>query len=514
MPGLSRRDFLKLGSALSGAFAISGLMPRTRFLETTPATSLPNILILVLDALSAENMSLHGYPRATTPNLERFAQRATVYNRHYAAGNFTTPGTASLLTGVYPWTHHAINGSGLIARNLEDQNLFRAVGKQYFRLAFSQNVWPNYFFGQFQHDIERVLSPASFSLLDQVVAGKFGADLVDSHRAFDDFLLQDWNPPGSLMLGLAENIQLYEAISRAPAPDYPKGLPRTENYPVFYRLKDVFDGLIKTVQGLSRPSLAFLHIWAPHHPYVPTKDFDGFFLDGWAPTPKRSHKLVEPVLHHSRENVEHARQLYDEYVANLDAELGRWLDFLEAEGHLDHSYVVVTSDHGEMFERGMIGHWTPLLYDPIVRVPLLISAPGQKRRRDVNVPTNSVDLLPTLVHLSGGATPEWCEGQVLPALGGVEDPERSIFMMDAKENLAFSPLTRASFAIRKGQYKLIFYRGFPQYGYEDKFELYDVENDPAELNDLSPKTSPIARVLREELLTRIEKANSIWKTAK
>jgi hypothetical protein len=128
------------------------------------------------------------------------------------------------------------------------------------------------------------------------------------------------------MLGLAENIQLYRAISRAPAPDYPNGLPRTENYPVFFRLKDVFDGLIKTVQGLSRPSLAYLHIWAPHHPYLPTRDFDGFFLDGWTPIRKRSHKLVEPVLHHSRE-CGYARQTYDEYVAQPGRRAGPMADF-------------------------------------------------------------------------------------------------------------------------------------------------------------------------------------------
>jgi membrane-anchored protein YejM (alkaline phosphatase superfamily) len=162
-------------------------MPRTRFSDTSPETSLPNIVILVLDALSAENMSLHGYARATTPNLERFAQRATVYNRHYASGNFTTPGTASLLTGVYPWTHHAINGSGLIARNMAI-NLFGS-GKQYFRLAFSQNVWPNYF-SVSSGRISSVTVSGFIQLADQVVADNF-EQIAASHRAFDDFLLQD-----------------------------------------------------------------------------------------------------------------------------------------------------------------------------------------------------------------------------------------------------------------------------------------------------------------------------------
>ena len=150
MTKFSRRDFLKLTSVLSGTLALSNLAPKL----SLSGSGLPNVLIFVFDAMSARNLSLYGYPRKTTPNFERFAQRATVFNAHYSAGSFTTPGTASLLTGMYPWTHRALNESGLIAWNIANQNLFRAIGKKYYRLAYSQNMWPNYFFGQFQEDIQ------------------------------------------------------------------------------------------------------------------------------------------------------------------------------------------------------------------------------------------------------------------------------------------------------------------------------------------------------------------------
>src|SRR5512146_2526143 len=155
MSRFTRRDFLKLGSLVSGTFAVSRLASRVPLQGA--ASVRPNILIIVFDAMSAKNLSLYGYRRKTTPNLERFAQRATVYNQHYSPGNFTTPGTASLLTGLYPWTHCALNFSGLITPRHAADNLFRALGPQYHRLAFSQNVWPNYFFGQFEGDIEKVL---------------------------------------------------------------------------------------------------------------------------------------------------------------------------------------------------------------------------------------------------------------------------------------------------------------------------------------------------------------------
>ena len=505
MSRLSRRDALKVGAALSGALAVSRLAPGLSSSGSGPTSGSPNIVVLVFDALSAENLSLYGYRRDTSPNLERFAGRATVYNAHYSAGSFTTPGTASLLTGLYPWTHRAIDESGLIARRVVEENLFHAIGKGYYRLAYSQNMWPNYFFGQFQSDLDKVLSPAAFSLVDQIIGDKFGGDLVDAHRAFDDFLFQDGAPPASLVFGLAERIQLRRAVARAPAADYPRGLPRTGNYPIYFRLKDVFDGLMSTIESLKAPSIAYLHLWAPHAPYRASGKFDSAFADGWRPKDKPDHVLGDHIL---PRNVNDRRQNYDEYVADIDAEVGRLTDFLDQRGTLDNTYFVITADHGEFFERGVEGHITPLLYDPVVRVPLVISSPGQTSRRDVDIPTSSLDLLPTFVQLAGGALPAWCEGQVLTGMGGSEDPERSIYMMDAKENSAFAALTKASFALRKGQFKLICYRGFGQYGGEDQFELYDVQNDPAEVNDLYSGDSPVAKALKEELLTKVQSVSA------
>jgi arylsulfatase A-like enzyme len=118
-----------------------------------------------------------------------------------------------------------------------------------------------------------------------------------------------------------------------------------------------------------------------------------------------------------------------------------------------------------------------------------------------------VDVLPTLMHLTGRQVPAWCEGQILPGLGGPEDPQRSFFMMDAKHNRAFRPLTYASFAMRKGPYKLIYYMGFKEFHKQDKFELYDLGPDPEELNDLYSESSPVAMALRDELLAKVREVS-------
>ena len=70
--------------------------------DQQPDSNHPNVLIVVFDAWSALNCSLYGYPRDTTPNIKRLAEKGTVYHNHYAAGTWTIPGTSSLLTGALP----------------------------------------------------------------------------------------------------------------------------------------------------------------------------------------------------------------------------------------------------------------------------------------------------------------------------------------------------------------------------------------------------------------------------
>jgi arylsulfatase A-like enzyme len=505
----SRRDFLKLGSLLSGALAASRFLPQD-VRHPGSGAGTPNIIIFVFDAMSAKNLSLYGYPRKTTPNFERFAARATVYHQHYAPGNFTTPGTASLFTGLYPWTHRAINESGLIAPERVHQNVFKLMGDRYYRLAYSQNVWANYLFGQFEGDIEKVLSPGSFTLADQFVSAGFTGDLANSHRAFDDLLFHDKAAPASLVFGLAQNIQLYEAVVRAQKSGDAADISRAADYPLFFRLRDVFNGMLQTLGGLKTPFLAYLHAWAPHGPYRPAHEFTDLFKDGWHPVAKPDHVLSE---HETPASASFRRRSYDRYIANVDFEFGHLLDGLQAKGILDTSYVIVTSDHGEMFERGLVGHVTPLLYDPVVHVPLIISSPGQKSRGDVHIPTSNIDLLPTLAHLSGNEVPDWAEGQILPGLGGPEEPERSLFTCEAKYNHPWEAWSQASYALRKGDHKLTYYTGYQPLAGEERFELYDMLNDPDELNNKYLASSSIAQDLRRELLGRVQAENARHKKA-
>ena len=142
------------------------------------------------------------------------------------------------------------------------------------------------------------------------------------------------------------------------------------------------------------PFLAYLHFIPPHAPYRPHRDYQDLFDDGWEPVEKPVHPLSRGTLQAS---LNRNRREYDQYIANLDVEVGRLFNHLEESGLMENSYVIFTSDHGELFERGMQGHSTRMVFEPILRVPLFISVPGQRLRQDIYTPTNTVDLLPTPV---------------------------------------------------------------------------------------------------------------------
>jgi len=163
MADLNRRDFLKLAALALPAAAFA--KPLSRLSKPGAANaSLPNVILLVFDALTARNLSAYGYPRKTSPNFERFAERATIFHNYNSAGNYTVPGVASLLTGMYPWTHRAVNHSGLVRRDMLDRNIFALLGGQYHRIGFAQNGWASFILTQFKRDLDAYLSPAEFSL--------------------------------------------------------------------------------------------------------------------------------------------------------------------------------------------------------------------------------------------------------------------------------------------------------------------------------------------------------------
>jgi len=502
---LNRREFLKL-LALPPLVTLGSALPKLG-VKPLEDQQRPNFLILVFDTFSAPHMTLLGYPRNTTPNFSRFAQRATVFHRHYSGGNFTMPGTASLLTGVPPWAHRGLHLYGRVAETYADRNIFSAMGEDYFTSVYTHNPIVQGMFDQFERHLDQFTPMGELAILSEAL----------SERIFpNDFMLSFWGErllrgsgsesPASLFLSLiSEDFDSFtpEDLKQRYKDQFPLGLPNN-TVGSFFILEDAMAWIREQALNLPRPYLAYYHLFPPHEPYMTRREFVGRFNDSWKPEPK-------PVLifHQNRSEayLNDKRRQYDEYIAYVDAEFGRLYDFLEGSGALENTYLIVTSDHGQLMERKIHGHVTGTLYEPLVRIPLFIASPGQTDRQDIYTPTSCLDVLPTVAHLAGKPAPEWCEGTILPGLGGEPQEERSLYVLEAKKNPRLLPITTGSLAWRQGRYKLISYFGYP--GVTDDFELYDLENDPEEREDLYTSRKGLAAEMSGALMNKLDEINRL-----
>ena len=502
---LGRRGFLKLASLLP--FLASGLPLLVDQSKGAAADAeSPNILFLVFDSLSAKHISLHGYPRETMPNLARFAERATLYHSHYAGGNFTTPGTGSLLTGTYAWTHRALSHQSTLSEEFLSRNIFSEFASRgYHTAGFSHNLLVNILMHALRENLDAYILPEEIALVDYNFSDDiFFEDYVTATRSERAYLKKPGQMSDSLFIApifwaLKEIHQRY--LKDKLHGTFPLGIPGYHD--MLYPLEDTVDWILDQIGAMPQPFLAYMHMMPPHDPYYPRGEFANSFYGGWEPDPKPEHFYSEGF---TEEDLSDRRRRYDQYIAYVDAEFGRLYDQLRDNGVLENTWLIFTSDHGEMFERGIWQHTTRTLFDPVIHVPLLISAPGQETRQDVYSTTSCVDVFPTLLASLGEPIPEWIEGLVLPPIETVEAvQDRSIYAIEAKSNPKFGPIVKATVAMIKRNYKLIYYVGYE--GHDGVFELYDLKSDPEELNDLYESHKSIADELEWELLTKIENVN-------
>ena len=502
---LNRRDFLKLAGLLPFGLSAPRLLRALGSSQQIQGNQ-KNVIVIVFDAFSAYDISLYGFPRETTPNISRLAKRAVVYHNHFAGGNFTTPGAGSLLTGVLPWTHRAFNHNQKVTTPFVNNNIFNAF-KDYHRIAYTHNGFANTLLKQFHEHIDEFIPREKFFLesVDTLISALFKND--------DDIASISWlrsmriEENGGFAYSLFLS-HIYEAIQQKRIEDlkkdFPRGIPTT-GADYGYLLETAIDAVGSRLSELPQPFFGYFHFMPPHHPYRPPREFvDSFKGDGF----KGVEKPVDVLVRQEVKNLPMKRTEYDEFILYCDREFGRLYDQLEASGLLENTWLVLTSDHGEMFERGFAGHGSKLLHQPVVRIPLLIFEPGRETGTDIHEYTSAVDLLPTLTHITGLNTPEWGEGIVLPPYTTTPpDADRNIYVVQAIDNSPTAPLTEASTALIKDNYKLHYYFGYPEAGNAEIVKLFDIQSDPEELVDLSLSKRGITLELLDELKSKLKEVN-------
>jgi hypothetical protein len=144
---------------VAAEFALSKTAPVVRA-ALVPQRPKSNILLITFDALSAEDMSLYGYRLSTTPNMDAFARKATVFKNFYSASTFTTPSVATMLTGIYPSENYVYHQIGHVRAEDAKKSLphaMRAAG--YTTDAFLSNPLAYYLAESLKNEFDFLPEP-------------------------------------------------------------------------------------------------------------------------------------------------------------------------------------------------------------------------------------------------------------------------------------------------------------------------------------------------------------------
>ncbi|MGO9462686.1 MAG: sulfatase-like hydrolase/transferase [Isosphaeraceae bacterium] len=419
----------------------------------------PNVVLVVLDTVRADHLSLHGYGRDTSPNLARIARRGIVFCQARSTAPWTLPSHASMMTGRWPHELSAGINSPLDERYTTLAEYLAANG--YATAGFVAN---NAYAGA-ETGLSRGFAryeDHDLSLEDLVWNSSFGQRLI----------LWGLRPPE----------------------------PRAGGNQVDYHRKAAAEvvgaALAWTRRIKNRPFFAFLNIYDAHDPYFPPAGFDRHFgvkpesavdigtLSRWFVLDKKR------VTARDRELV---RDAYDDCLAYVDLQLGRFIEGLDRGGLLANTLVIITADHGEdLGEHELYGHASSL-YDPEIHVPLVILLPGGAQAgRSIAAPVSLRDLSATVADLTGLAGPPF-PGRSLGrhwTLGGSVELEPSYSEVDgpvkSTPNQGRSPVFSGPLQALAAGNEVYIRNGA---GSE---ELFDVERDPMQARNLAslPRSRP------------------------
>ncbi len=444
----------------------------------------PHILLLTIDALSAEHMSLYGAERATTPMLSSFAQTAFTFDRAYANGNFTTPGVASILTGTRPWIHRALQLPSWPDSETRQLSLPALLQRAGYRTAY---VSTNAAAGASKNGLGSYFDYAS---RDRIHDLNLCTDTLSSWFKYAC--------PVAAMPLFGELVTMADRVQGGRNASHYD--PALATAPALAWLQQV---------DKQRPVFLWVHLFPPHSPYAaPAPWLGSFDASGDA----RRIRDTEPHWGYELGGVPDARvqvlaARYDESVAYADHYAGEFLQqALQLLG--DNTIVVVTADHGESFRHGYGAHTGPGLFDEIIRVPLIVKLPHQTQGVRTERIAEQIDIAPTLAQLAGVSAPSLWEGrsllspEAMPTTLATEatSPDKPAFSMNFEQNPRFEPLQRGVVAVISERWKLVHYLGRLHYPRmpPQQDALFDLSSDPEETTNLAlsePQTVTYLRAL-------------------
>jgi N-acetylglucosamine-6-sulfatase len=468
----SRRNFLKAGAALAlaannslGAQGQSGRGRRR------------NVVFILTDDHRYDAFGfMHPQTWLRTPQLDALARDGAHLKNAFVTTALCSPSRASILTGVYAHRH------GIV-----DNNTAIPPGTRFFPELLQQAGYKTAFIGKWH-------------------MGNGGDDPQPGFDRWVSFRGQGTYLPSRNGLNVDG-----------------KHVPQKG-----YITDELTDYALNWLDTIPRDQPYFLYLShkAVHADFVPAERHKGVYAKEkfhppktmaesgpnaqhrpmWVQNQRNSWHGVDFPYHSDLEIAEYYER-YAETLLGVDDSVGRVLDALKARGELDSTLVIYMGDNGFAFgEHGLIDKRTA--YEESMRVPMLARCPEMfSGGRVITDMTAGLDIMPTVLDAAGVRIPEGLDGRsMLPLLTGKGDPQwRKQLLYEYYWERNF-PQTPTMHALRTDRYKYIHY-----YGIWDTDELYDIQEDPLETNNLifNPERKGTIQDLNQRLFDELEKTNGM-----
>jgi len=500
-----------------------------------------NVIFFITDQQRADHLGCAGNPVLRTPNLDQLASEGVRFSNAYVANPTCMPNRSSIMTGQYPNTCVRSFGVNLpvdiptFSGVLREQGYTtKAIGKMHL----------SYWFRKLQEDSHSPefmpgwMNPKTHAqMVENFPSPYYGFDsteLVVGHGDMCNGHYEDWvgeQDPSVLQAirSLGPNI-LTQLYRKSPVPE--------DLYPTSYLTTRSIDFLERHARGEhgQEPFLLKVSYPDPHHPCTPPGKYADMYDAGDIDLPA-SFGDVASVKNHpflgqriDRRGLRNMmfRTSDEEEVRNfishtygmmtmIDDSVGQILSTLAKLGLEDDTMIVYTSDHGDMMgDHGMIlKGWIP--YQGILKIPMIIKVPGMTAGGVSDSLISSVDLAPTILNLckveKEKQSPDMQGIDVTPILENPESEVRDCCLIEVDEydrdvansTAKFQPAAGRLKYLMTGRYSLIVYDGFPGYG-----DLFDLQEDPNELNNLWDKDPELRSELVEKLLMEVIKQQTFY----
>ncbi|NOY27731.1 MAG: sulfatase [Oligoflexia bacterium] len=413
-----------------------------------PASGPPDIVLVVLDTVSARATSLYGATLDTTPTLERLATQATVFTQATSPAPWTVPSHASIFTGLMPRQTGCHHEHPALPKGIPT-SAERLAAAGYRTGAFVANPW----------------------------VGRF--DGITRGFAFEE---SAWEA--------ARAVQAFTALRLIPSSPSKGG-------------RVMRDAALRWLDAdPSRPAFVFINLLEAHSPFQDTPQADRYGVADPETVGARAHAVREggpdSVPDYPRPGeLDQDRKLYAAGIRAVDDIVGSLIEALQDRGRWDRTVLIVTADHGEAFgEHGFNGHMVGL-HQETLHVPLVVRVPGQVAAV-VDRPVSTTALYATVQKLAGldvpGALPLASLGpaaqtqdapilsEQLRPLQVRADRQRSSRDPTGIPNTDLGPLDYRATRARDARFAVL--AEAPTDGSTVRWFLYDLVADPVEAHDL------------------------------